>query len=151
MKKLFIFLSVVAPCLFLFSFSTNRGGDIFRVFLNGRQVHQQFIDPDKTVKALHLTHLAENDKVEVFYSHCGHPGKGRVLLFKNEKEEVVREIKFPDEAGSPNLMGFRRKEVLSQSSGTLFLYYASKEMLQPRRIATISWTEAKPVAKKALL
>lgn len=43
MKKLCIFLYLLATCLFLFSFSTNRGGDVFRVFLNGRQVHQQFV------------------------------------------------------------------------------------------------------------
>lgn len=103
------------------------------------------------MKTLHLAHLSENDRVEFFYSHCGHPGKNRVLLFKNEKEEVVKEIKFPDEAGSPSLMSFRRKEVSNHSRGTLTLYYASKELPEKRWIATISWNKAKPKAKTALL
>jgi hypothetical protein len=151
MKKFFALRSVLVLCPFLFSFSTNRGGDVLQIFLNGRQVHQQFVQNDKTVKTLHLANLNPNDRIAVFYSHCGYAGKNRMLVFKNEKNQVVKEMKFPDAASNQSLMQFQQNEVSKNSSGTTKLYYSSNEMPQARWIATLTWAETKASAKTALL
>src|SRR4051812_34005539 len=91
---LILTLSVLS--LSLFSFTTDRGGDVFEIYLNGKQVHRQFVHVDKSVKTLQFDAFNANDKIEVFYSHCGRPGTKRVLTFRNEKNELIKELKYPD-------------------------------------------------------
>jgi hypothetical protein len=151
MKKSFVFLSLLVLCTSFFSFTTNRGGDVLQIFLNGRQVHQQFVHADKSVKTLHFASLSENDRIEVFYSHCGYAGKSRVLFFKNEKDEVMKEMKYPDAAGNQRFMPFYRKNLPKDNSGTVKLYYSAKELPSAMWIATLTWGKNKGRTNTALL
>ena len=149
MKKYAVFsmvLSLVFLAIASFSFKDKKGGDIFEVYLNGKQMLQQFVLVDKSVKTLQLTSTSENDKIEVFYSHCGHTGKSRVLTIRNEKNELIKEIKFADVANR-SLMGFYRKDIPKNKSGKMNLYYSSKELPTAKLLATISWKENKSIAK----
>ncbi len=136
MKKYFALSLFLILCTTIFSFTVKRGGDVFEVYLNGRQVHQQFIHADKSVKTLHLASSNDNDKIEVLYSHCGHAGKNRVITIRNEKNEPIKELKFPDAAGNRSMMAFYRKDISKNKSGIVKLYYSSRELSEGRLLAT---------------
>ncbi|RYZ50972.1 MAG: hypothetical protein EOO14_18585, partial [Chitinophagaceae bacterium] len=74
MKKLIAFCLASVFWVASSSFSGKWGGDSFAIYLNGKQVHQQFVYADKSVKTLSLTSANKNDKIEVLYSHCGRGG-----------------------------------------------------------------------------
>jgi len=151
MKK-FKFLSMVL--LFLpvfsvpfFSFNTGYGGDVFEIYLNGKQVHQQFVHADKSIKTIQLSSFNENDKVEVFYSHCGYSGKDRKITLRNEKNELVKEFKFANTTSKRSLMGFNRKDVGKSIGNKLKLYYSSEELPGGLQLATINWRSSQSFAK----
>ncbi|HUP12225.1 MAG TPA: hypothetical protein VM187_08445 [Niastella sp.] len=151
MKK-YSFLStliVALPvlCLGILSFSNNRGGDVFAIYLNGKQVHRQFVHIDKSVKTLQLDASNDNDKIEVFYSHCGSIGKNRTLTLRNENNELIKELKFPDVNNNQSMMGFYRKDVAKARATRLNLYYSSKELPDGKLLATIRLNEQKVIAK----
>jgi hypothetical protein len=151
MKKVFSFSFLALCCAMLISFSASRGGDVLQIYLNGRQVHQQFVQVDKSVKTLSLSSLHESDRIEIFYSHCGYAGKNRVLRFENERGEMLKEMKFPDAANHRSRMLFHRKDVSTKSNGMVKLYYFSQELPEKRWIATITWTGSRTGAKTASL
>ena len=150
MKKYYVFLvvfSLALLCTASFSFTGKKGGDVFEIYLNGKQMLQQFVHADKSVKTLQLTSTNENDKIEVFYSHCGVMGKSRVLTIRNEKNELVKEIRFTDVAANRSLMGFYRKDIPASKTGRMNLYYSSKELPTAKLLATISWKENRSIAR----
>jgi len=149
MKKYSVFamvLSVMFLSITSFSFTNNKGGDVFEIYLNGKQMIQQFVHGDKSAKTLHLASIGENDKIEVFYSHCGVTGKSRVLTIRNEKNELVKELKFADVAKHSRMV-FQKKDIPGNKSSKMNLYYSSKELTTPKLLATISWKENRSLAR----
>jgi hypothetical protein len=120
----------------LFSFTTHRGGDVVRIYLNGRQVHQVFVHANQSTDTFTLDDLRNDDRVAVFYSHCGKTGSGRTLLFRNEKNEVVRTLSYSNAPGKASTMQFSPKD-LPNGGRRLQLYYVSKELPQGYFIASI--------------
>ncbi len=143
-----LILALSVLCMGLFSFSSNSGGDVFEIYLNGKQVHRQFVHIDNSVKTLQLQTSGDNDKIEVFYSHCGVMGKSRVLTLRNEKNGVVKELKFPDANNNRSLMGFYRRDIANNRNTGLNLYYSSKELPAGKLLATLHWNEQKVIAKR---
>jgi len=146
MKKFVAFFFLLALCTAFFSFS-NKGGDVFAIYLNGKQVHQQFVHIDKSVKTLSLHSLSDNDKIEVFYSHCGHAGKNRVISLRNEKNEVLKKLFFGDGKDNSARMGFYRKDIPKTGTEKIQLFYSADELTEGRLLATIVWDEGKVMAK----
>ncbi|HVF97753.1 MAG TPA: hypothetical protein VM871_10540 [Flavisolibacter sp.] len=151
MKKYVGFSAVGATllllCTSLFSFSPKRGGDIFEIYLNGKQVHQQFVHVDKRVKTIELSTFNDKDRIDVLYSHCGHAGTKRVLTLRNEKGELVSQLKFPDVNTSRSLMRFYRTDVAKGKGNKMSLYYSSTELPEPMLLAAISWKDAKSIVR----
>lgn len=147
-RPLLALLALPAFCTAVFSFNNIRGGDTLEVYLNGKQVHQQFVHADNSTKSLHLSAFADNDKIDVMYLHCGKTGTNRVLTVRNEKGEAVKEFKFADAAGNRSLMGFSRKDIGNLKSPKVNLYYRAKELPEGRLLATVDWTTGQSVAKK---
>lgn len=132
----------------LFSFTAKKGGDVFEIYLNGKQIHQQFVHADKSTKTLQLAAVNSNDKIEVFYSHCGTTGKSRVLTIRNEKNELIKELKFADANTKRSMMSFYWKDISNakNKSTKLNLYYSSKEMPEGKMLAALTWSN-RSVAK----
>ena len=148
-KSLVIASSMVFLCATLFSFTKKGGGDVLEIYLNGKQVLQQFIHADNSVKTLKLTTVTNNDKVDVYYSHCGVTGKNRTITVKDEKNKLLKEFKFKD-VNTRSAMSFNLKDVAgAQKNGAkLNLYYSSKEIPGGKLLAAINVAGNETTAKK---
>lgn len=147
MKKYAALSLALAFCAVLFSFSDKKGGDVFEIYLNGKQVHQQFVHIDKSVKTIYLSSLSDNDKIDVYYSHCGYAGKARVITIRNEKNELLKRLEFGDGNGARSPMSFYRKDIAKTKTGKVSITYSSKELPEGKLLATIVWGENKAMAK----
>lgn len=146
MKK-YAAIFMLGLCAFCFSFTKKPGGDSFEIYLNGKQVIQQFVLAKKATATLNLSSSNGNDKIDVFYSHCGRVGTSRVLTIRNEKGEPLKEWKFANENNKRSFMSFTRKEIPETKTDGLRLYYSSKELPEGRLLATIRSGENKTLAK----
>lgn len=118
---------------------------MFAIFLNGKPVLQQFVYADKSTKTLSLGPLRDNDKIEVQYSHCGHPGKNRVITITDEKNNLLKKLEFGDGENNSSRMAFYRRDITAKT-GMFKLFYTAKELPEGRMLATIVSTEGKVVA-----
>jgi hypothetical protein len=144
----FLILALPAVCIGLFSFSLNKGGDVFEIHLNGKQVHRQFVHVDNSIKTLQLQAFGDNDKIEVFYSHCGQIGTSRMLTLRNGKNEQIKKFKFPDVNNNRSLIGFSGKEIAGNRNTMMNLYYSSNELPNGKLLATFRWTDGKVIANR---
>jgi len=135
---------LVLVCATLFSFSSKRGGDSFEIVLNGKRVLQQFVYASKGVQTIQLTQTSDNDKLDIYYNHCGQVGKNRYITIKNEKDEAIKVWKFADAVDKNGAMSFKLKDVLSlrkNKTDKLNLFYSSSELPAGRTLATIAGEE----------
>ncbi len=150
MKRFFVLPIALLCVVASTAFAPLPGGDVFQIYLNGQQVHQQFLHASKGNPTFQLPALDNNDRLAVFYSHCGKTGSGRTLVFRNEKNETVKTLRFRDADGNTSRMEFGRKDLPAESR-SLQLYYASKELPNGHLIATIGTSPQKTTAKTASL
>lgn len=137
-------------CATLFSFSSRKGGDSFEIVLNGKKVLQQFVYASKGVQTIQLTQTSDNDKVDIYYSHCGQVGKNRYITIKNEKDQPIKVWKFTDAGDKNAAMSFKLKDILclrKNKTDKLNLFYSSSELPAGRTLATIAGEET-GVARK---
>lgn len=135
---------LILICATLFSFSSKRGGDSFEIVLNGKRVLQQFVYASKGVQTIQLTQTSDNDKLDIYYNHCGQVGKNRYIAIKNEKDEPIKVWKFADAVDKNGGMSFKLKDVLSlrkNKTDKLNLFYSSSELPAGRTLATIAGEE----------
>lgn len=135
---------VVLVCVTLLSFSSKRGGDSFEITLNGKRVLQQFVYASKGVQTIQLTPTSDNDKLDIYYSHCGQVGKNRYITIKNEKDEPIKIWKFQDATDNNAAMSLKLKDILSlrkNKTDKLNLVYSSTELPKGKTLATIAGEE----------
>ena len=92
---------LILICATLFSFSSKRGGDSFEIVLNGKRVLQQFVYASKGVQTIQLTQTSDNDKLDIYYNHCGQVGKNRYITIKNDKDQPIKVWKFAPQGHRP--------------------------------------------------
>jgi len=148
MKKYAVLCFLLAATTLFFSFSAKRGGDVFEIYLNGKKMLQQFTHVDRSVKTLTLAPSSENDRIEVLYSHCGHPGTARTITLRNERNEVVKKMIFGEGKDKRSLMGFYRKDIAKDKMARVSLYYSSKELPEGKLLAILAWGDNKATAKR---
>src|SRR5688572_30703834 len=96
MKRAIFLFTIASSLIFaagLVSFSVKKGGDVIEVYAGGKQLLQQFLHMDKSVRTVTLDQPISNDKIEVYYSHCGTTGKSRMLTIKDEKNNLLKEFR----------------------------------------------------------
>jgi hypothetical protein len=128
------------------SFSGPSGGDYYKVFLNNKLITEQFLTRAVSIRTLSLTASNSNDRLTVYYSHCGTSGKERTVSVRNHSGNVLKEWKFAD---SKNMeLQLLVKDILNVSGkkGALLLYYASKEIPSGKQLLTIDLSN-KSIAK----
>ena len=135
---------LILVCAALFSFSSKKGGDSFEIMLNGKRVLQQFVYASKGVQTIQLAATSDNDKLDIYYSHCGQVGKNRYITIKNEKDQPIKVWKFADAVDKNGAMSFKLKDILSlrkNKTDKLNLFYNSSELPAGRTLATIAGDE----------
>jgi len=131
MKQQFHLLVKAFLLLFVFIFGQSffhKGGDYFKVLLNGKMVAEQYLTHPAAIKSLSLNNANQNDRLAFYYSHCGKLGTNRAIALKNDHGNVLKEWKFSD-ARLPE-MQISVKEVLKASSNlnSTSVYYISNEI-----------------------
>ena len=147
--KAFKRLAVFGICAILFSFSPGPGGEGFEIYLNNKIVLQQFGRNMSAANTLKLDQAAANDEISVRYFHCGRVGKNRIIIIKDEQDNVLKQWKFSDSSDGADRMTCKLKDIISLKNGrgsTLKLYYSSSELPKERQLVSIS-VGAKSVAK----
>jgi len=135
---------LILVCAALFSFSSKKGGDSFEIVLNGKRVLQQFVYASKGVQTIQLAATSDNDKLDIYYNHCGQVGKNRYITIKNEKDQPIKVWKFADAVDKNGAMSFKLKDILSlrkNKTDKLNLFYNSSELPAGRTLATIAGDE----------
>jgi hypothetical protein len=142
---------LVLICAALFSFTSKFGGDSFEVWLNGKRVLQEYVHASKGVQTLQLSNASGNDKLDIYYRHCGQTGTSRFVTIQDEKNRPLKVWKFADAAGQNVAMSFRVKDILSlkkNKSDKLNLVYSSTELPKGRLLATIVSESETGIARK---
>jgi len=128
-------------CMSLLSFTFLPGGENYRIYVNKKLIMEKFVSNNMTEAFVTLTQANANDKIDIMYNHCGKTGTARHLVLKDEKNHVVKDMKFADANGADIMMSFGAKEILSLQKGDnppkLKLYYSSKELPAGKLLATL--------------
>mgnify|MGYP006951358344 FL=1 len=146
-----IHIAAKISCFFLMSFffqsfAGPSGGDYYKVLLNNKLVTEQFLTKPVSMKTLSLTTANSNDHLTVYYSHCGTAGKERSVSVRNHSGTILKEWKFTDSKTME--LQLPVKDILNASAknGSVFLYYASKEIPSGKQLLAIDLSN-KTVAK----
>jgi hypothetical protein len=136
-------LVLVAFSATMFSFSTNPGGDVFTISLNGKEMIKQFVHRDATVKTLSLNESNGDDMLRIQYDHCGKTGTARTIaLAANQK--VLKLWNFIDGDGTPMLLKVKDVIAAQKSNGnkSVQLVYTSKELPEGRTLVSVGTSNA---------
>lgn len=132
------------------------GGDSYRIYLNNKLILQQYVGQPLSLESLALSEANANDKLVVYYNHCGATGRSRVVAIKDENGVVLKEWKFADAplkegsayapAGDDG-MRIPVKEILELKAKNhgLSLFYSSQQLPAGRLLTKVSKV-TKPVA-----
>lgn len=140
-------LSIIA-FFCLSSFSGKMGGDKFEIYINGKLVVEQFVAAKNSVPTIELGKYSSNQKMEVYYSHCGKTGTGRTITISNAQNQVLKQWQFAD-AAAQSAMSCQLKDILplqKNKEEKLNLYYSSKELPGGRLLAVVTSSGEKTAA-----
>lgn len=136
-------LGTMLVTLATYSFMPAPGGDHFEIYLNKKLLFQQIVSQPSGVKSLTLDESNLNDKVEVFYSHCGRVGTTRTIAIK-DGNNILKQWRFADVAAAlheKKFMSVNAKDILAFKSKSpdrkLSLYYSSEEIPEGRLLASV--------------
>jgi len=150
-RRLMVTSLLVIFCVGLFSFSNNRGGDSFEIWLNGKMMLQQFVHVSSAVQTLHLNVASANDKVDIYYRHCGQVGTDRYITIKDDNDRPLKVWKFADASGNNPAMSIKLKDIsgLKKSKDSkLNIFYSSNELPKGKVLATLDVSNETSVAMK---
>jgi len=144
-KNVVMITLLTSASLFLFSFSKNKGGEGFEIYLNSKLVVQQFGNNMNTLKTISLDKSQSASQLSVKYFHCGRPGKDRTIAIKDANNKILKQWHFPDVSAASVAvnelaMNFKVSDVLGlqkSNTGNLSLYYSSNELPKGRVLATL--------------
>lgn len=137
-NKMTIASLLVLACVTLFSFSKMPGGDSFQVYLNGKLLLDKALYRNKEIQNLELLQASPNDKVEIYYSHCGITGTDRTITAKNEQQKVLKTWRFADASGKKMSLLLQDLKDLQAKGGNIALFYSSKELPAGQELASVS-------------
>lgn len=115
------------------------GADSYRIYLNNKLILQQYVSRSLDLRNLPLSEANANDKLVIYYNHCGATGRSRSIAVKDENGVVLKEWKFQDapvKEGGMNIpagddgMTIPVKEILALQAKNqgLSLFYSSQQL-----------------------
>lgn len=128
-------------CLSVFSIQAKAGGDYFKVYLNNKLIHEQYMTQPFSLAKLQLDKANINDQLVFHYSHCGTIGNGRKIAVKDAKGNVIKEWKFEDVSGKHSGMIIPVKELLQLKQDDLQFVYTARELPKGQLMASARLTD----------
>lgn len=138
-KKAVVAILFVAFCATLSSFSPAPGGDKFEIYINKKLVVEHYVTHTTAAKTVTLFPGNYNNRIDVYYSHCGQTGKDRRIIVMDAQNKVIKKWEFANASGDNRAMSLTGKDLmdLQKKNQTLQLYYASKELPEGRLLASV--------------
>lgn len=144
MKNVFRSALLLLSVLTCFAFAKLPGGEGFEVYINGKLTLQRFGQDMQKPHTLRFEAGTEAQTISIRYHHCGQAGKNRSLLVKDEKERVLKTIRFSDGKNGA-AMDCKVSDLIrfdSPVKGSLRLYYLSDEIPDGRLLLSLVGPEA---------
>jgi hypothetical protein len=86
---------------------------MFEIYLNSKLLVRQYNPQSFTLQSLNLTEANVNDKLVIYYNHCGHPGKSRTIAIVDKAGNVLKKYNFGDGNSVQDGMSIPVKEFLA--------------------------------------
>ena len=139
--KLALVKAFTCALFFLFTFTAKAGGDSYEIYLNNKLILKQFVTQPLNIRNLQLDKANSNDRLIIFYSHCGQTGNARSIAIKDDNGNIVKQWKFADATGSNKSMIIPVKELLQLEKNNtkthLNLYYAAQQLPRGRMLTSV--------------
>jgi len=135
MKRQYFKQKLAFLCILLFgtAFTAKAGLDSYEIYLNDKLILKQHVNQPLSLESLQLTEANSNDRLVINYSQCNMPdkiGKGRSILVKDAKGNILKEWKFANAQGGRTSMEIPVKELLALDKkaprSELTLYYRAE-------------------------
>jgi hypothetical protein len=138
-QKLITAFTLTALCLTVLAFNAKAGGDTYRIYLNNNLIVKQFVIHPISLMNLPITKANADDKVIIYYSHCGTIGKGRNISIKDAKGNTLKQWNFANADGIDKGMAIPVKDLLQfdKNRSNLTLSYAAEELPKGLLLASI--------------
>jgi hypothetical protein len=121
------------------------GADSYEIYLNNKLLLKQFVTQPLTLNSLQLNKSNLNDKLVIYYSHCGVIGTGRKITIRDEKGNTIREWKFANVSGSNTGMTIAVKDLLQMekqyAKNQLNIFYTAEQLPQGRMLTGVRFTD----------
>lgn len=137
---------LMAGAFLLQSFSDKPGGDYYKIMLNDRLVAEQYLTQPKELPPLKLNAANSNDRLTIYFSHCGVPGTTRSLRLKDETGKLLKEWTFGNSKSIAIQLEVKNLLTVSGTKGACTLFYSSKEMPSGQLLTKLQFT--KPAVAK---
>jgi len=114
---------VLVSFVFCFSaFTAKAGLDSYEIYLNDKLLVKQYVNQPLSLDNLGLNSSNINDRLVIHYSQCNAPnklGKGRSILIKDVKGNIVKKWNFADAKNGNTAMVIPVKELLQLEKNAL--------------------------------
>ncbi|KIC95355.1 hypothetical protein [Flavihumibacter solisilvae] len=138
-------VAILACSAALLSFSYRLGSDHFTISINGTKLIEQYVATKSPAKVIYLDKYNAEDKVSIYYSHCGKIGSSRTVLLKDSRNNTLKEWSFSDSQKEAE-MTFKMKDIMTvqhaNKSARLSLYYKAGELDKAMLLAGINSSQA---------
>ena len=127
------------------SFTASDGGEVFEIYLNNKLLVRQHITGSFSLQNLNLTEANANDKLVIYYNHCGMPGKARTIAIKDAAGNILRKYSFGDGANLKDGMTIPVKELLTleknHKGAQLAIHYTAKELPKGLTLSAVKFND----------
>ena len=135
MKHSYFKQKIAFLCILLLgaAFTAKAGLDSYEIYLNDKLILKQYVNQPLSLESLRLTEANSKDRLVINYSQCNMPdkiGRGRSILVKDARGNVLKEWKFANAQGGRTSMEIPVKELLALDKkaprSELTLYYRAE-------------------------
>lgn len=133
-------LTLFAVIITLLSFTTNKGGEGYEIYIDNKLVLQQYGNQTGNVKSLQLSRQDQDAQMIVKYWHCGRIGKSRQITIRDAQNRMLKQWNFGDAKNATTGMSCKVKDIVALEKGktqSLNLYYSSSELPKEKLLASI--------------
>lgn len=121
------------------------GGESFEIYLNNTLLVRQHVSQSFSLQDLSLKETNTNDKLVIYYNHCGKPGKARTIAITDAAGNVLKKWTFGDAATAKEGMTIPVKELLAlqqkHKGSKLAIHYKATELPKGLTLTGVKFTE----------